>query len=556
MPALPQGYNLLLVTVDQERHFGTYPFPVPGRERLMARGVTFTHHTACSIACTSSRSVMYTGWHMPQTAMYDNTGLPWMTHSLDPALGTLGTLLGESGYYAAYLGKWHLSNELDRVYVAGDIAGQPSAKFHAIMKSFGFEDYHGLGDVIGGLHGGYLYDDTTTGQAIGWLRGTGKTLNAGGAPWFLAVNLVNPHDVMFVDTDEPGEREQWTGSAVGMHPAQPPDHPLYRAAWDDVPLPASRHQPWDAPGRPPAHREYQQARAVLVGEFPDEDRRWRKLQSYYFNCIRDSDTHLVRMLEELDRLDLARKTIVVFTSDHGELGGHHRMHGKGSSVYREQLRVPMVVAHPAFPGGASCQALTCHLDLAPTLLGLTGLPAARRRALLGDRKGRDFSPLLAAPERAGPHAVRDASLYAYAMILYTDARYLSQMRAIRHRQDLDAQGKRRAVEKLRVDLDKRSGIRCIDDGRHKFARYFSLRQHHLPRSLAELLAGNDVELFDLRDDPHEMHNLAADPRRHDDLLMAMNRKLNALIEEEIGSDEGDYLPMSGFGGWNLQVAVE
>jgi arylsulfatase A-like enzyme len=559
----PERYNIMLITVDQERFFLPYPVPVPGRERLMKQGVTFTHHENCSNVCTSSRSVIYTGWHMPKTAMFDNTGLPWMDHNLDAGLGTLGTLLTQAGYYAAYKGKWHLSNELDHSNLTGgrvDVGMQPSAQFHQIMQQYGFQDYHGIGDVIGWSQGGYLYDSVTTGQTINWLRGQGQALNRSGERWFLAVNLVNPHDVMFIDTDKPGEQRQWTGSlndgGVSMNPAQPPDHEIYRATWNNIPLPASRHQPFEERGRPAAHREYQYARAALVGQFPDEDWRWRKLQDYYLNCIRDCDVHLVRILDELDRLKLTSNTIVVFTADHGELGGSHRMHGKGSSVYREQMHVPLMILHPAYAGGKRCQALTCHLDLAPTLVGLTGLPEDRRRAVLGDRKGRDLSPLLVAPEKADVHSVRNASLYCYGMILYADAEYLTSVQAIKHRGDLDAEGRQQAIERLRPDFTKRSAIRCINDGQYKFARYFSLREHHIPRSVSELFAHNDVELFDLAKDPEELHNLALEPQRNADTIARMNDQLNALVAEEIGTDDGSYLPLSGLGGWNLQVAIE
>ncbi|MDR8301075.1 phosphatase, partial [Acinetobacter baumannii] len=75
---------------------------------------------------------------------------------------------------------------------------------------------------------------------------------------------------------------------------------IYQQSWPDYPLPANRHQPLDEPGRPAAHKEYQNARAVMEGQFPDEDRRWRKLLDYYFNCIRDNDQHLEAILNELD----------------------------------------------------------------------------------------------------------------------------------------------------------------------------------------------------------------------------------------------------------------
>lgn len=561
---LPTGYNILLITVDQERFFDTYPFPEPERERLMREGISFVNHETNSNVCTSARSVLYTGLHMPQTGMFDNLGLPWTKGtSLDPGLGTLGSMLTQAGYYAAYKGKWHLNDEIDRVTRTDgkvDLGLQPVEQKHRIMQGYGFQDYRGVGDVIGWSQGGYLYDAITSGETVSWLRQTGQQLTAASKSWFLAVNLVNPHDVMFLDTDEPGQPRQWRGTVsnggISLDPAQPPNHEIYRASWPDVPLPGSRHQPFDEPGRPACHLEYQKARAELVGQFPDEDRRWRKLQDYYFNCIRDCDTHLVRVLDELDALGLTGRTIVVFTADHGEFGGFHQMHGKGASVYRQQLHVPLVIRHPAYPGGKRCRAISSHLDIAPTLLGLTGLPEGRRREILGTRKGRDASTLLSAPESAPVHALRDANLYCYSMLLYADAKYLHDVMQIAHDPKLDALGKAAAQAKLRIDLTKRSGTRCLTDGRYKFARYFSLRQHNMPRNRDELLAYNDIEVFDTEADPDEMRNLALDTGSNGPLIDRLSAKLNALIEEELGTDDGSYLPLSGMTGWNLRLAIE
>jgi len=90
----------------------------------------------------------------------------------------------------------------------------------------------------------------------------------------------------------------------------------------------------------------------------------------------------------------------------------------------------------------------------------------------------------------------------------------------------------------RPDLPKRGAIRSVFDGRYKLNRYFSPREHHIPRSIEELFANNDVELFDLKSDPIEVNNLATDRRSHGDLLVAMNEKLNGLIETEVGEDRG------------------
>jgi arylsulfatase A-like enzyme len=98
------------------------------------------------------------------------------------------------------------------------------------------------------------------------------------------------------------------------------------------------------------------------------------LQNYYFNCIRDCDTHVVRLLEELKANGLDGSTIVVFTADHGELGGAHQMRGKGANAYREQQHLPLIIVHPAYPGGRSTRAVSSQVDLVPTVLALTGKP--------------------------------------------------------------------------------------------------------------------------------------------------------------------------------------
>ncbi|HBU0393551.1 TPA: sulfatase-like hydrolase/transferase, partial [Klebsiella pneumoniae] len=336
-------------------------------------------------------------------------------------------------------------------------------------------------------------------------------------------------------------------------PTQPPHNQIYQQSWPDYPLPANRHQPLDEPGRPAAHKEYQNARAVMEGQFPDEDRRWRKLLDYYFNCIRDNDQHLEAILNELDNLQLTQNTIIVFTADHGELGGSHQMHGKGSSVYKEQIHVPMIIRHPAYPGNIRCNSLTNHLDLVPTLIGLTGRDRSLREKVLEGRKGRDMSPLLAHPEQAGLNALRPGSLYCYGMILYMDAQYTAKFRKLAG-EKLPHDQFKKAIASLHPDFSHRSGIRMINDGHYKFARYFSLKQHHIPATLAELLENNDVELFDLVNDPEENHNLAREPEKYRDLLMTMNDKLNQLTAAEIGEDDGSYMPPFEGSQWDLTAA--
>lgn len=104
-------------------------------------------------------------------------------------------------------------------------------------------------------------------------------------------------------------------------------------------------------------------------------------------------------------------------------------------------------------------------------------------------------------------------------------------------------------------MTQRGAIRSVYDGRYKLNRYFSPQEHNSPRSLEELFANNDVELFDLATDPSEVQNLAQDRRANGDLLMAMNNKLNALIEAEVGEDIGQMLPGGEDADWKLDPGI-
>jgi arylsulfatase len=421
------------------------------------------------------------------------------------------------------------------------------------MEEYGFSDYFGIGDIIAHEHGGYLHDGIIASMGVSWLRGRGKDLAAQGKPWFLAVNLVNPHDIKFINTDRPGEPVQARNILGRIMPE--PDNAFYAKQWS-FGLPTTYGQRLDAPGRPAAHADYLKSHDALVGHIPNEEWRWRRRHNYYLNCLRDVDRSIVLLLDELAALGLASRTIVILTADHGDLDGAHRLHSKGATAYREQNNVPLIVVHPAHAGGKKCKAVTSHLDLAPTLGGLTSASPQKKAAITQRLPGKDFSALLAAPERASHTSVRDGSLFCYNMFAYIDGDFMQ--RAVGMLQQPDGKARlQQAVQAgaLRPDLSKRGAIRSVFDGRYQLSRYFSPKQHNRPTSVEALFRLNDVELFDLERDPQQRNNLALDPDRHRDLLVAMNAKLNALIEREVGEDVGQMLPANVDGGWVATEAV-
>lgn len=538
-PLTPTRHNVLFILTDQERYQPELQGKGhwPGRDRLAEMGTTFENHQICSAVCTPSRSVIFTGQHIQHTRMFDNTNFPWVENmSFD--IPTIGHMMRDAGYYSTYHGKWHLNAQIHEHFPPGkpfQLVGYDT------MNKYGFSDFTGIGDVVGDTLGGYITDQFVTATAQAWLRRKGKPMNAEGQPWFMSLSLVNPHDVMFYDTDKPGQEVQ------GAHPmafriAGAPDDKVYQKKWNQ-PLSPSRKQPWEEPGRPKAHYEYQQAKGVLTGVIPNEDRRWRQLQDYYLNCISDNDRSVEVILDELDSLGLLDNTIVMMTADHGELCGAHGMSGKGATAYREQNHVPLIVYHPDLPGGHKCRSVTSHLDLVPTILAMTGARDQQKKEVADRLHGQDMSPLLENPQKAPLDAIREGALYCFSMWSYMDADWLKKA----------AKDKAAGIiwskeNHPKPDTRKRSAIRTVFDGRYKYSRYFSTINHNRPTTLEQIFKVNDVELFDLENDPHELKNLALD-KGYQDLLLAMNDKLNRLLDREVGRDDGSHLPDIGGVNW-------
>lgn len=533
--------NILFVFTDQERFQERWAsgLSLPGHERLQKQGVTFTNHQCPATMCTSSRSVMLTGLQTPDNGMFENLDVPWM-RDLPTKNPTIGHMLRKAGYYTAYKGKWHLSRETDTKSIEKFMTPE--------MEKYGFADNFSPGDLIGHTLGGYSFDHITAGSAINWLRTKGRPLSDTDKPWCMFVSFVNPHDIMYFNTDAPGEMVQDTGK-LRLHAARAPEHELYRATWD-VPIPSSLRQPFDAPGRPKAHGEFDRIWDYILGNVPLEDARWKRFNDYYINCIRNVDRSIEALLGELQALKLDENTIVVFTSDHGEMAGSHGLRGKGPFAYQQTNHLPLYIVHPDVKGGQQCKSLTSHIDLAPTLLSMAGVDAGRAGEFAGRAlPGKDISPLLSNPGSRAIDAARPATLFTYSGLASNDSGVFDfAAKAVMAGKDPKEEAKRQG---FKPDLKKRGHVRSTFDGRYRFTRYFSPLDHNSPKTLDELFKWNDVELFDLTKDPGEMNNLASDRQANAEPLTAMNDKLEAVIKAEIGKDDGRELPDIAGVTWGL-----
>ena len=108
---------------------------------------------------------------------------------------------------------------------------------------------------------------------------------------------------------------------------------------------------------------------------------WSYFYNYYLNLIRDDDHGLQLLLNALDQLDLWKR--FDRRGDGGPRGNgrsHGGLRGKGPFAYELNSHIPLWIIHPDYAGGRTTTMLTSHLDLLPTLVGMTGLPQAQRQA--------------------------------------------------------------------------------------------------------------------------------------------------------------------------------
>ncbi|HPQ37096.1 MAG TPA: sulfatase-like hydrolase/transferase [Synergistaceae bacterium] len=496
------NYNIISILTDQEHHFEEYPegTAYEARKLLAEMGTTFEKHYICATMSTSSRSVIYTGRHITHTKMIDNTDFDWQG-SLSNNIVTLGDRLRSADYYTAYKGKWHMANINTPLRTEEDVTD---------LEEYGFADWGIGGDYVSAKWEGHEIDPEIHGDTVEWLQETGVPLNDAGQSFYLAVNLVNPHDIMYFNTDETFQGPIEVGGA--------PDDPLYDTTYD-TPIPDSWNQDLDDPSYPDALRIFRRFGRTLAGPVTTRE-GWKEFQDYYFNCIQDSERHLQGILQTLEDLDMLDNTIILFTSDHGEMGGTHGLKGKGGVMYENNIHVPLIIYHPEYPGGRSVSAVTSHIDLAPTLLHMTNISEAEKAAVTEGLPGKNLMELVAGTA----DSVREGALFCCELISATMARG--------HR---DAQGN---ILYYTFDPDIRGFVRGVATERYKFARYFST-EFNSPATLEEILENNDIELYDLENDPQELVNLAADPQAHEELILQLNNLLNQLIAEEIGVDDGE-----------------
>jgi hypothetical protein len=140
------------------------------------------------------------------------------------------------------------------------------------------------------------------------------------------------------------------------------------------------------------------------------------------------------------------------------------------------------------------------------------------------------------------------------MLSFQDAKWAKKMDDYMKDSDSPLAEKIKTLLRIEPDFHNRCAIRSVFDGRYRFSRYFAPLAFNTPSTFEALTANNDLELYDLQEDPEEVNNLATNGA-NTELVMAMNDRLNVRIAEEVGIDDGSFLPLRN-GRWHFPGAAE
>ena len=359
---MPSRPNILLLLTDQERADLVAPdgLPVdtPNIDRLREDGMWFDSAYTPTSICTSARASLLTGLYPHAHGLLNNSHeADAIRTDLSPELPTFGEHLAASGYTNTYLGKWHVSHN----HTPGDYG----------FRYFGGSDYHHDNFEVAFEHyresqgvrvpesdvEDRLYSEAGDGTLV---AGTDPVAVEASRPYFLAEVTINALE-RWVDDDGPCfHRTDFLGP---HHPYVVPEP--YASMYDP-----SEIEPWGNfaetfGGKPRVHEQYLHYRGVENFDWET----WREAVANYFGFMTLIDDQIGRILDALDELGMADQTVVVHTSDHGDLTGSHRLFNKGPMMYDETYRIPLVVRWPGVvePASQSSEFVRLH-DLMPTFL--------------------------------------------------------------------------------------------------------------------------------------------------------------------------------------------
>ena len=410
--------NLLVIITDQEREAMHWPAGwadanLPARSRLMTHGLHFSRAQCNTAACSSSRASFFTGLYPAQHGVKnliacDNgkDAAQRRLPILPSRLPNLATVLAAAGYHVELKGKFHLSRpvaynrEMKRHYWS-------EADTRHMAERYGFHgwnppdmsDPQSLSDLGGGTVNNDGRSVDGSGTAAGHVRSHDELrrqsavhfLNTydGDKPFCLIVALVNPHDV-----------QEYPGRGVrGLSVSPTFAKGGYRLEdFTHLPIDVPPNLDDDLSTKPSVHASFRRFLEIGTGHVRTRGRQLNYARFYaYLN--QQVDAQIVKLLDALDANELTDDTVIIRTSDHGELGLSHGMRQKFYNVYRETLSVPLIVSNPIlYPEPQSSDSFASLIDVLPTLATIAGVPEPQRYGF----KGRDLTSILSDPNASVP----------------------------------------------------------------------------------------------------------------------------------------------------------
>ncbi|MCL2363715.1 MAG: sulfatase [Defluviitaleaceae bacterium] len=339
--------NLIYVMADQLRHqslgyTGDALAQTPFLDAFAAQSIDMCNAVSGHPVCAPYRASLFTGKYTPSTGMVINEIRLATNHRC------FGHVLNESGYDTSYIGKWHL--------YANQVGNHYDAKNSFVPKGsdrLGFDDFFAAYNFHHEYYGAAAYYHLDTPEKI-------------------YCNGYEPD----VQTDMAIER-------LKFHKSQ--DKPF--ALFLSLGTPHDPWEPWNVPGE--YYERFNDTNFALPSNYkPDNDPygdRWARLNENqrneltdwmrcYYAMTANLNDNFGRLLQTVSSLELDNDTIIVFTSDHGEMFGAQGRRGK-NIFYEEAVRVPFLIRQPGgVAAGTKNDACLNAPDIMPTLLGLMNLP--------------------------------------------------------------------------------------------------------------------------------------------------------------------------------------
>jgi Arylsulfatase A and related enzymes len=403
--------NFLIFMVDEERYPVSYETDAikawrkaefKAQDALRQTGIEFHSHYAGATACCPSRTTLFTGQYPSLHGVTQTTGAAKSSFDsdmfwLDPnTVPTMGDYFRAGGYRTFYKGKWHVSDA--DILLPGtrypvesyDSNGQPLPEnIDLYLHANRLNDY-GFNGWVGPEPHGAAKSNTGTNRDAGFMTETIHLLEALEAeykkprgdksPWLIVNSYVNPHDIVLFGL-------AWKNFG----------YPYTEGFVPNIPRPETEGESLDT--KPRAQQSFVDVYPKMLAPQPTTE----TYRQFYYYLQKETDGHMYNVYQQLADSPFFENTIVLFTSDHGDLlGAHGGMHQKWHQAYEEATHVPLIISNPVlFKEPHNAQMLTSHVDLIPTLLGLAEIDADAAQKEVGKSHneartlvGRDLSAVV------------------------------------------------------------------------------------------------------------------------------------------------------------------